>query len=193
MKKAQELTRVDDDRTTATGLARYAYEYIEAALVVENDHAEKHPGGQISPTPAYFLAHHGIELTLKAYLRHVGVTVRELGSKKYGHDLHACYRKAKELGLLNIFKETQSDENAMQMLVGLNDRHGLRYIRTGMKQFPLWSIVEPLAVRLHQAVAPVVGFHSFLRTYGSAPSNDEAVRDQALMAQLEANIRLLGE
>lgn len=175
----------DEDRTTSIGLARYAYEYIEAASVVDHDHAGKHPGNQISPMPAYFLAHHGIELTLKAYLRHSGVTVRELGSKKYGHDLHACYRKAKELGLLKIFKETPDDLNAMQMLVGLNDRHGLRYIRTGTKQFPLWSIVEPLAVRLHQAVASVVGYRSFAKTYGGGNSLGAVLSDDALAEQFE--------
>ncbi|WP_156529203.1 hypothetical protein [Caballeronia udeis] len=182
----------DDDRTTAIGLARFAYEYIDASRVVDNHHADKHPGEQISPMPAYFLVHHGIELTLKAYLRHAGVTIRELGSKKYGHDLHACYRKAKELGLLNIFNETSNDLNAMQMLVGLNDRHGLRYIRTGMKQFPLWSIVEPLAVRLHQAVAPVVGYRSFERAYGGTRSHDTVVDDEALAAQFETIILALG-
>jgi hypothetical protein len=163
--------RDDEDRTTATGLARYAYEYIEAALVIDDDYAQKNPGRMISPIPAYFLAHHGIELTLKSYLRHSGLSVRELGSSKYGHDLHACYRKAKELGLLGSFSETYNDVNAMQMLVGLNDRHGLRYIRTGTKHFPLWSIVAPLAVRLHQAVAPAVGYHSFTKTYGGYPVN----------------------
>lgn len=70
--------------------------------------------------------------------------------KKVGHDLQACYRKAKELGLND---ERPVDATAMRMLVGLNDQQGLRYIKTGMKHFPLWSIVEPLAVRLHQAVA----------------------------------------
>lgn len=175
----------DDDRTTSIGLARYDYEYIGAALVVDQDHAGKHPGSQISPVPAYFLAHRGVELTLKAYLRHSGVTVRELGSKTYGHDLRACYRKAKELGLLKIFKETRDDLNAMQMLVGLNDRHGLRYIRTGMKQFPLWSIVEPLAVRLHQAVASAVGYRSFAKSYGSGNSLNAAQNDRALAAQFE--------
>ncbi|KVF71609.1 hypothetical protein WS75_21825 [Burkholderia sp. FL-7-2-10-S1-D7] len=165
---SQQVHNADDseDRTTATGLARYAYEYIAAAMVLDRTHAEKHPGEQISPIPAYFLAHHGIELTLKAYLRQHGTTVRELGSKKYGHDLHACYRAAKQLDLLRIFDEKQADRNAMELLAGLNDRHGLRYIRTGMKQFPLWSIVEPLAVRLHQAVAPVVGYYSFTKAYG---------------------------
>ncbi|WP_439535776.1 hypothetical protein [Methyloversatilis sp.] len=153
---------MDEERTTAIGLARYAYEYIEAAMLVErNDPTATH----ISPIPAYFLAMHGIELTLKAYLRHKGMTVKDLRGPKYGHDLHACHRKAKELGLLSIFKELPTDADAMRMLVGLNEHQGLRYIKTGMKQFPLWSLVEPLAVRLHQAVAPEVGYKSFNITY----------------------------
>ncbi|UKV72875.1 hypothetical protein FOC29_03455 [Burkholderia vietnamiensis] len=156
----------EESRTTAVGLARYAYEYIEAAMLVDDRQTEKHLGAQISPVPAYFLAHHGIELTLKSYLRFRGVTVRDLRKKQFGHDLHACYRKSKELGLLGLFKETDRDLNAMELLVNLNFEHGLRYIQTGMKQFPLWSIVEPLAVRLHQAVAPAVGYHSFTKAYG---------------------------
>ncbi|MBP6279093.1 MAG: hypothetical protein KA388_04965 [Rhodocyclaceae bacterium] len=152
----------DEERTTAIGLARYAFEYIEAAMLVER---EDPTPTHISPIPAYFLALHGIELTLKAYLRHKGVTVKDLRGLKYGHDLHACHRKAKELGLLLIFNEQPSDADAMQMLVGLNEHQGLRYIKTGMKQFPLWSLVEPLAVRLHQAVALEVGYKSFSIKY----------------------------
>ncbi|MBY0266575.1 MAG: hypothetical protein K2W84_09205 [Burkholderiales bacterium] len=152
----------DEDRTTAIGLARYAYEYIDAAILVEsNDRTPTH----ISPIPAYFLALHGIELTLKAYLRHKGVTVKELRGKKYGHDIHACHRKAKELGLLSIFKEYPADADAIHMLVVLNEHQGLRYIKTGMKQFPLWALVEPLAVRLHQVVAQEVGYQSFKISY----------------------------
>ena len=151
----------DEDRTTAIGLARYAYDYLHAAMVVEtNDPTPSH----ISPVPAYFLALHGIELTLKAFLRHKEVSVKDL-RKKFGHDLRACHRKAKELGLQEVFKDLPVDGDAMRMLVGLNDQQGLRYIKTGMKHFPLWSIVEPLAVRLHQAVAPLVGFKSFDKSY----------------------------
>lgn len=91
------------------------------------------------------------------------MSVKQL--QKFGHDLHACHRKTKELGLNEVFKELPVDVDAMRMLVRLNEQQGLRYISTGMKHFPLWSIVEPLAVRLHQAVAPLVGFKSFTQTY----------------------------
>jgi len=147
-------------------IARYAYEYVEAARLIDERDADRHPGNLISPIPAYFLALHGIELTLKAYLRHKGVTVRELRSKTYGHDVHACYRKAKELRLLDRFNEHPSDVKALNMLIDLNRDQGLRYIKTGAKEFPLWSIVYPLAVRLHQAVAPVVGYKTFTAAFG---------------------------
>lgn len=160
----------EDDRTTAIGLARYAYEYIEAALLVDDHAADKKPEIQVSPIPAYFLALHGIELTLKSYLRHNGVPLRDLRSNAlFGHDVHACYRKAKELGLLERFKEQPADVNAMRMLIDLNDHQGLRYIKTGAKQFPFWSLVAPLAVRLHQAVAPVVGYKTFTSAFGGYP------------------------
>ena len=58
-----------------------------------------------------------------------------------------------------------NDAAAMRMLVGLNEHQGLRYIKTSMKHFPLWSLVEPLVVRLHQAVAIEVGYKSFNITY----------------------------
>lgn len=155
----------EDDRTTSTGLARYAFEYIQAARLVDKDAADREPNRATSPIPAYFLAHHGIELSLKAYLRHRGLTPRALASKTYGHDLHACYRKAKELLLLDVFKEHPNDVQALNLLTQLNAGHGLRYIKTGAKEFPLWSIVDPFAVRLHQAVAPLTGFRSFTHSY----------------------------
>ncbi|WP_440534247.1 hypothetical protein [Variovorax sp. YR566] len=155
----------DDDRTTSTGLARYAFEYIQAARLVDEDAAERSPHRATSPIPAFFLAYHGIELSLKAYLRYRGLSPRALASKAYGHDLHACYRKAKELGLLEVFKEHPNDRHALHLLADLNVNHGLRYIKTGAKVFPSWSIVDPLAVRLHQAVAPLAGFHSFTHSY----------------------------
>ena len=152
----------EEGRTTSIGLARYAFEYIEAAILVEcNDQTPTN----ISPIPAYFLALHGIELTLKSFLRHRGLTAKELRGPKYGHDLHACNKKAKELGLHSVFKEFPSDDKAMRLLVALNEHQGLRYIKIGMKHFPLWSMVEPLAVRLHQSVALEVGYKSFNKTY----------------------------
>jgi hypothetical protein len=151
----------DDGRTTAAGLTRYAYEYIAAARIVDSQHREDRVFEFVSPVPVYFLAYHGIELTLKAYLRYRGVSIRDLSGKRYGHDLKACYRKAKELQLLDHFHEHEDDVLALRLLMDLNAQHQLRYIKVGFKQFPSWAIVEPLAIRLHQAVAPLVDARTF--------------------------------
>jgi hypothetical protein len=146
----------EDDRATAIGLSRYAYEYIDAARTVAEQHNMKLVAESLPTMPAYFLAMHGIELTFKAYLRHSGVSASELSTKRYGHDLHACYRKAKEFGLLAQFKVGKDDLLAMGLLINLNQSHGLRYIQIGPKRFPSWGIVERFAVRLHQAVAKCI-------------------------------------
>lgn len=159
----------DDERTSAIGLTRYAYEYLEAAMVVDEHCGAAPQYSHISPTPAYYLLSHSVELTLKSYLRHCGITVKQLSSREYGHDLNASYQKAKELGLQNLFHPTEDDTRALAMLVAINESHELRYIRTGLKEFPSWAIVEPFAVRLHQAVSPHVGYKSFTTAYPATP------------------------
>ena len=79
------------------------------------------------------------------------------------------FRKSKEYGLLDIFRMRASDMRALLWLVQMNEYQGLRYIRSGLKVFPDWKIVEPFAVRLHQAVAHVVGMHSFDNVYADYP------------------------
>ncbi len=151
--------------TTSIGLTRYAFDYIEAALVLEESAANKVPSDHISPIPAYFLAIHGIELCLKAFLMHRGLSLKEL--RGLSHNLHALFRKSKELGLLDNFTVHPNDMVAMNLLITLNKDSGLRYIKTGLKEFPSWSIVEPLAVRLHQSVAGLVRFKTFTNSYAA--------------------------
>ena len=121
----------------------------------------------ISPTPAYYLLSHSVELTLKSYLRHRGVTAKQLSSREYGHDLNTIYDRSEELGLKRLFKPNEDDCRALSMLVAMNKRHELRYIKTGHKEFPSWAIAEPFAVRLHQAVSPHVGYKTFSIYYPS--------------------------
>lgn len=152
------------ERTTAIGLARFAYEYIDAAMLVDNAKGEVGLLSQASYTPAYFLALHGIELCFKAFLLHRGVDVETL-VKDYGHNLNKCLVESNARGLKNIYEMNDDDRRAFELLIELNREHQLRYIQTGFKTYPLWSIVEPLAVRLHQAVAKEVGYHSFDKNY----------------------------
>lgn len=154
----------DEMRTTPIGLMRYAFEYIDAARTVDEVKGEQTLLSRASYTPAYFLALHGIELTLKSFLLFHDVPLKKLRGD-FGHDLKKCLRKSKELGLSNLMNFTVNDESAMELLLGMNENQGLRYIQTGFKTVPLWSIVEPLAVRLHQAVAREIRVPTFFDSF----------------------------
>lgn len=146
----------EEARTTAIGLSRYAYDYLEAALLVDDHIGLKEQYVLVAPIPALYLAGHAIELALKAYLRHHGHTLKQL--RNLGHDLHACYRKAKELNIHDIHKPHTAEEGALELLNNLYAAKELEYIRTGMKHFPEFSLVSRFAVTLHNAVANHVGF-----------------------------------
>ena len=151
--------------TTPIGLVRYAYEYLEAAILVDRA-IGKRPGYEfVSPVPAYYLAMHSIELSFKAYMCSRGMTIGDLSKRKYGHNIRACYLQARKLGVLDHFAVTCSDLQAIRMMMKLNTDHALRYIKTGDKHFPSWAIVEPLAVRLHQVVSALVGYGKTFDTH----------------------------
>jgi hypothetical protein len=168
-KQTPEQLQEAEERTTARGLSTFAEKYIEAAMIVDEKQGKRTWLKTASSIPAYFLAAHGVELTFKAFLRHKGMTLAELRSPEVGHDLRQLFRKSKEYRLLDIFRMMASDMRALLLLVQMNEYQGLRYIRSGAKVFPEWQIVEPFPVRLHQAVAPVVGMRSFDNVYSGYP------------------------
>lgn len=175
-----------DSRTTAIGLARYAKEYLEAAIVVDQELGVKRSPFYISPIPAYFLLTHAIELTLKAYLRGAGLSVRQL--QGVGHDLDALLAKANELGLGDCHTFTAEDNEAFAFLVAANSHHRFRYIQTGETRLPFWSVAEPLAVRLHQSVAPKVGYESLTISYPEKrPVPTLPQEEEALLSSISAS------
>jgi hypothetical protein len=146
----------DPEKTTALGLIRYAYEFFEAAVVVDEEIGHR-PGFEIvAPIPAMYLVGHAIELTLKSYLVHCGVSLK--GIRDLNHNLVACFEKAKELGLLNHATFEGPEEGAFEILNGLYSTKQLEYIITGQKHFPVWGLVEAFAARAFNAVAPLVGY-----------------------------------
>lgn len=74
---------LNDERTTAMGLARYAFEYIEAALIVDDRMGQRKEFQVVAPIPALYLAGHGIELSLKltfAIMMNLFVSSRNWGT-----------------------------------------------------------------------------------------------------------------
>jgi hypothetical protein len=153
----------DPTRTTPIGMARYAYEFMEAALAVDNSVGNR-PGYElVAPIPALYLVGHSIELSLKAYLLHQDASLRDI--RHFGHDLHALFRKAKELGLLDHVQFDGPEKGAVEILNDLYSTKQLEYIVTGTKHFPLFGLIETFSVKLFNTVAALVGLRERFDSY----------------------------
>lgn len=139
-------------------MARYSHEFMEAALAVDNEIGTREGFEIVAPIPALYLIGHSIELSLKSFLLHKGVPLRSLRSKQFGHNLHACLRKAKELGLCAHIQFTDQEEGVFEILNSLYSTKQLEYIVTGSKNFPVFGPIELFAAKLFNAVSEVVGF-----------------------------------
>ncbi len=143
---------------SALGMMTYAYEYIDSAMILDHSTESGNLNDRVSRFPVYFLVSHGIELTYKAYLLHKNIPYKHIYNE-IGHDLKKCCDESSKQGL--NFKYSAEDIVAIDLLSELNKDHQFRYIKIGLKKIPYWSIVEPLAVRLHQIVAKEVGARTF--------------------------------
>jgi len=147
----------DPNRTTPLGLVRYADEFREAAIAVD-DSLGKKPGFEIvAPIPVLYLVGHSIELSLKAFLLYKGVTLNDL-KINFGHDLGKCYMKAQELGLLNFVKFENEENEAFDVLNDLYSTKQLEYIVTGSKQFPVFGLIQTFSKKLLDTLGPMVGY-----------------------------------
>ena len=148
----------DPQRTTPVGLARYARDFFDYALAADAKVGER-PGFEIiAPVPVMYLVGHSIELCLKSYLAFHGVSLKKFRSKKYGHDLERCYKKAKELGLNAHVTLNDGELHAFAVLNDLYSTKQLNYIVTGAKQFPVFGPIETVCRKLLDGICPVVGY-----------------------------------
>ena len=150
-------------RTTAKGLARYAKEYLEAAILVDAQMGKRKSFGHIQSPPAVFLLAHGLELTFKAFLLHKGMTVEVLGRRPFGHNLERLRREAKIYGLDELYSGKAAELRALIILDALNKRNQQRYIETGSTISLPWDEAEQYAVQLHQRVANMLGSKTLAR------------------------------
>ena len=148
----------DSTRTTPIGMARYAREYFDAALAVDNNIGTKKGYEIVAPIPVFYLTAHSIELILKSYLLFKGVELSALRRKSYGHNLNKCIKKANKLGLDECVKLDEGENEALLVLNELYRTKELNYIVTGPKVFPIFGPLETLTRKLLDTIAPLVGY-----------------------------------
>jgi hypothetical protein len=148
----------DPKRTTPVGMARYGCDFLEAAIAVDGTVGRKPGFEMFPPIPVFYLICHAIELLLKAFLLQKGVPLADLRKKIYGHSLHACFRKCKELGLLDLVQFHDDEAGAVELLDTYYSTKQFEYIVTGAKTFPAFPLILGFAHKLRDAVAPFVGY-----------------------------------
>ena len=137
---------MSNDRTTPYGMWRYGNDFRKAALAVLSHYNDR------AFMPYYFLIGQSIELSLKAFLLGRGMSLKELRSKKYGHDLKALLDEAHRLRLRSEVK-LENVHCAVINLLGIEylDKR-FQYIQTGMMHLPDCPRAQEVADRLSEGL-----------------------------------------
>ncbi len=136
-----------DSSEPASGFLLHAREFLIAAELVLN----RASGVSL---PAYFLLGRSVELSLKAYLLKCKMPIKELASRKFGHDLVALFGEACRRGLSDRVELTQIEAGVLELLNYdyLNKRLEYR-VTGGVYHLPLIDIAEEVARKLVSGLA----------------------------------------
>lgn len=131
---------------TAEGFFLHAQEFWAAADLV----LSKTEGGSL---PAYFLLGRSIELSLKAFLLHKGMSIATLRSRQYGHSLKTLLECAKEKGLEKFISVEPIESGVIDLLSFAYADKRLEYrVTKGTYYLPLlpetWGVARKLAYEL---------------------------------------------
>lgn len=139
---------------TPRGLHTHGKEFFSAAEAV-------YSLSKPAPLPLAFLWGRSIELLLKSYLLSVGVTLDQLRSRKYGHNLVALHKKASAQGIDSLIGKDAIIPGFMQLL---NIEYGtkrLEYRESGtMYHIPDAKVARQIIQRL------IRGVHHHLKKNG---------------------------
>src|SRR3954462_3482911 len=140
----EEIEKDTEERTTPIGLFHNAETYWQAAVALEKAKVRStHPD-----SPIRFLYYHAIELYLKSLLRLHGHAVRELSSRKFGHDIKTLTERAAQLGLT-----FETEDQMIFKLMGETDAViRSRYHRTGAFYWPTLDGLDRICDRLHRPI-----------------------------------------
>lgn len=145
-----------DERTTAIGLARYAREYFDVAIIAEGAIRHKEEYKFVVPPPILFLVAHSIEIALKSYLIQSGMTLKEM--KGLNHDLRNCWKEAIEKGVEKCVALNEEDLFILNMICDLYVSTELKYMRKGFKKIPAFKSLKMVAEKLLDGICPVAGY-----------------------------------
>ncbi len=103
-----------------------------------------------APLSVYYLFFHGMELALKSFIYLKTEDEKELRS--FGHNLEAAWSRAKELGIQEIYPESQELQGCIAMINPIYKGKELEYFYPGLKQLPAIEYVSKACNDLNRAL-----------------------------------------
>lgn len=100
----------------------------------------------------YFLVARALELALKAFLLTRGYAEPDV--VRIRHDLEACLREARDVGLGEVFEPTEAQLSALRRINPYYVSKDLEYLTTGRKDFPDVDALLRCASSLIDAIRP---------------------------------------
>lgn len=94
---------------TSIGFIKSSQEFLSAANLVLNK------ADEVS-LPSYFLLGRSIELSLKAYLLHCGLSISELRKRKFGHNLRALLTESLTRELKQEIELQEVEKGVIELL-----------------------------------------------------------------------------
>jgi hypothetical protein len=133
---------ISDERTTPYGMWRYGNDFRKAALAVLDHHNDR------TFMPYYFLLGQSIELSLKAFLLGRGLSLSDLRSRKFGHNLKAIADEARR-HRIDLEVKLENFHYAVIHLLSIEYlERRFQYIRTGRMQLPEIPLIQDASDKL---------------------------------------------
>lgn len=136
-------------RTTRLGLYHYALSYWKSAEYLSGAQTKQlkitHPDA-----PVYFLYYHAIELFLKSFLRHKGLSVRKL--ENISHRIKELYDTSEKHGLFFM----DEDVEVILLMSKADTIIRSRYIATGYFNWPTKEALSRTCASLHETIHKIL-------------------------------------
>lgn len=103
-----------------------------------------------APLSVYYLYFHGMELALKSFIYFRAEDENEL--KNIGHNLKKAWKRAQELGIEDIYPESEELQECIEMVNPTYKGKELEYFYPGLKTLPAVKHVSDACNELSQAL-----------------------------------------
>jgi hypothetical protein len=146
----KNVSKEKDSRVSPVGLLITGKDFKRACEIISEKYPDRHsslPNTELYKVRLYLIGH-AFELLFKSILLQHDISLTELRSKKFGHDIIALVNKIEEYAL---FPLSDTDKALLNLLNVYYKAKDFEYHIRGAKTYPNVSDLVQLSIRLFDA------------------------------------------